>query len=257
MPEFSGYEPPIWQKFLWGDDIRSTSWIPIGAAIDRLAAWEPEPQVKAVEYLKSGIWTASFQRARILSGTVQMSPKGGFTAQLNSVGRSWNGGGEQTLGTGVLGKAFWHREHAKAGATWSFEVGFIFPDGARLELNRGEIEAFHGAFDEDLADTEFVGLRFTAHGVGISEFDVDATAPARGQASAVRQSSFDWESAFADVAAEFYHDLQFEDVNARGVSAKVIEALRRSFEARKLKVPENSSLKSKARILVGALRSRI
>lgn len=189
-----------------------------------------------------------------------MSPKGGFNTQLNSLGRRLNKGVDQTLGTGCLTKDFWHAAHAKANATWSFETGWIWPAGARLEIERGEVEAFHGVPDDgdELKDTEFWGFRFTAYGVGICSFDVDATSPsvARVHGTAVRQSSFDWESAFADVAAEFYHDLQFDDVHARGVSVKVIDALRRSFEARKLQVPELSSLKSKARILVGALRSK-
>ena len=71
-----------------------------------------------------------------------------------------------------------------------------------------------------------------------------------------RPTTYDWEEAFADVAAAFYHDEAYEDINARGVQTKIIELLMASFEKRKKRVPARDSCKPKANKLLGALRSR-
>lgn len=69
-----------------------------------------------------------------------------------------------------------------------------------------------------------------------------------------RGTMYDWESAFADVAAALYFDLEFQDTHARGVPAELQRALQQSFIARGLRVPEESTLKKKAQVLAGALR---
>ncbi len=70
-----------------------------------------------------------------------------------------------------------------------------------------------------------------------------------------RASQFNWEAAFADVATWLYYDADIPDINALGVQTQIIDALRQSFENRKLVSPSDASLKSKARIIMGSLRS--
>lgn len=251
--------PDPWETYVYEAEIRKSSWVSLKDALQRLAVWHDSPQATAVEYLMSGLWSASYQRARVRRGVAKVSPKGGFKAQLSAAGHSWGGKHIDTvLSSGMLTKRFWHRQHAIAGVEWDFETGFLWPDGARIDIAKGEVEAFHGEFSEDVEESEFLAYRITAFGLGISESDVDATAPSATTTmkQGTRQTAFDWETAIADVAADFYFDLEFEDVNARGVQTEIIEALRKSFERRKLRVPELSSLKAKARILLGALRSK-
>jgi hypothetical protein len=65
---------------------------------------------------------------------------------------------------------------------------------------------------------------------------------------------YDWEAAFADVAASFHFDENFSNPGARGVQTKIVELLRRSFRRRKLPEPGDTILKEKAAKLQGALR---
>jgi len=71
-----------------------------------------------------------------------------------------------------------------------------------------------------------------------------------------RSSTYDWEAAFADVAAEFYHGLEFANLDARGVQTEIIKRLRSSFELRGMPVPSDDTLKPKANKLLGALRAK-
>lgn len=257
MDEYHGQFDPEWCSFLRYEDIRNQPWVTITTAFTRLKAWEDEPQNVAIEYLQSGVWTASFGRARIRGGPKQMSAKP--VQILHRLGEPFTGECvDQALGTGILERKFWMRCHEDAGAKWVFETSLFWPEGARIDVERGEVEALHGIISDAVKDDEFLAYRITAYAVSISEYDVDATAPLRGNKidQLPRRSTFDWEAAFADVAADFYFDLEFEDVGARGVQTKIVDALRESFERRNLRVPELSSLKSKAKILVGALRSK-
>ena len=114
---------------------------------------------------------------------------------------------------------------------WGHEesVGFVYmeTDAYSVEV---EVEALE----------KLLGLR------------IDATEVA-GQG---RATKFDWEAAFADVAARFYHDIQFDDLEAKGVQSQIIDLLRASFESRGLAVPTDDTLKPKARKLLGALRAK-
>jgi hypothetical protein len=71
-----------------------------------------------------------------------------------------------------------------------------------------------------------------------------------------RGTKYDWEAAFADVAARFYHDIQFDDLSAKGVQTAIIDLLRSSFDGRGLPIPSDDTLKPKARKLLGALRGK-
>ncbi|MDC8755202.1 hypothetical protein OIK40_11185 [Erythrobacter sp. sf7] len=77
-----------------------------------------------------------------------------------------------------------------------------------------------------------------------------------GPESAVRRTVFDWEAAFADVAAALYHDVQFANLEAKGVQTELIRLLRSSFERRGVPIPSDDTLKPKARKLLGALRAK-
>lgn len=71
-----------------------------------------------------------------------------------------------------------------------------------------------------------------------------------------RATTYDWEAAFADVAAAFYHDIEFQSLEARGVQTEIVDLLRSSFESRGVAVPSDDTLKPKARKLLGALRAK-
>jgi hypothetical protein len=106
-------------------------------------------------------------------------------------------------------------------------------------------------------------------GFGLVEYDVfsveverEAVARLMGiipdakRESNAHPSRYDWEAAFADVAAAFYHDTEFENINARGVQAEIVQMMLDSFERRGLAVPAADSCKPKAAKLLGALRAR-
>jgi hypothetical protein len=78
----------------------------------------------------------------------------------------------------------------------------------------------------------------------------------RAKVPSQRATKYDWEAAFADVAAQFYHNVSFENLDARGVQGEIIRLLRSSFEGRKLAVPSDDTLKPKARMLLGSLRGK-
>ena len=108
--------------------------------------------------------------------------------------------------------------------------------------------------------TGFVYMETDAYSV---EIEADAlkrllglTIETQDTASQGRNTKFDWEAAFADVAVRFYHDIEFDDLQAKGVQTDIIDMLRASFEARGLAVPSDDTLKPKARKLLGALRAR-
>lgn len=87
--------------------------------------------------------------------------------------------------------------------------------------------------------------------VGITSEPKQETGQAVG-----RRTTYDWEAAFADVAARLYLDVQFPDLEARGVQTELIGLLRDSFEERRLPVPAFETLKPKAKKILGALRSK-
>lgn len=57
-----------------------------------------------------------------------------------------------------------------------------------------------------------------------------------------RSTKYDWEAAFADVAACFDHDIQFDDLSSKGVQSEIINLLRSSFEGTEL--PTGTGLNS-------------
>jgi len=68
-------------------------------------------------------------------------------------------------------------------------------------------------------------------------------------------TAYDWESAFADVAAALYFDIEFERVDARGAQQEIVRLLRKSFEKRGKAEPGETMLKAKARKIQASLRS--
>lgn len=155
-----------------------------------------------------------------------------------------------------LGTWFWERGHGSAPSQpKKLDVDWFEPNlWSDWDIGDFGIKRW---FSED-ADTpqwemhEAAGVMFDRrqldHLVGVSP---DAMA-----AKNTRSTKFDWEVAFADVAARLYYDCDWPDVHARGVQTDIENALRNSFVRRKLPVPEETSLKNKARIILGALRAK-
>lgn len=119
--------------------------------------------------------------------------------------------------------------------------------------------------DEWFGDDDDAGFRYSTTDLYSVEIEADAmhrffgfneaNSASQDAIQNSRPTSYDWEAAFADVAAKLYSDLAFDDVNARGVQKEIINALRQSFEERKVAVPSDDTLKPKARKIVGALRA--
>ncbi len=109
------------------------------------------------------------------------------------------------------------------------------------------------------ADIGFIYREFDAFSVEVESEAVERILGTTTKANAAirqRATKYDWESAFADVAAELYHDIEFANLNARGVQTEIIALLRKSFESRGLAVPSDDTLKPKAAKLLGALRGK-
>lgn len=107
-----------------------------------------------------------------------------------------------------------------------------------------------------------VGFSYTSEDLFAVEVDAEAVRKiigwqlAKAGDPAARTTKYDWEAAFAYVAARLYHDESFDDVNAQGVQARIIELLLDSFERRNVAMPSAESCKKKARIIVGEIRSK-
>ncbi len=140
-----------------------------------------------------------------------------------------------------------------------------YPDWISADWQRGEFLSLGVRESTDAENRTTYSCSF-AHGAGVmidrEQLDIfypGIAQPASTASSDVtaraRSTTYDWEAAFADVAAMLYSDLEFEDVNARGVQAQIVGALRTSFEKRRLPIPSDDTLKPKARMIVGALRA--
>lgn len=134
-----------------------------------------------------------------------------------------------------------------------------FADWQRGEFRVAEI---HARYLKKTDDSEYV--EEPSH-VGITTFynvefllaDLNSIAPLRQEKfHNGRSSKFDWEAAFADVSSWLFHEAEIPDVNANGVQKAIVDELRKSFLNRNLAVPEDTSLKNKARKIMGALRSK-
>lgn len=107
-------------------------------------------------------------------------------------------------------------------------------------------------FEDDIG---FVYMESDAYAVEIEATALNRLLGLRVSLPAEQQTTrYDWEAAFADVAARFYHDVQFENIEARGVQAEIERMLIASFEKRGVAIPSPETCKPKARKLLGALR---
>lgn len=102
-------------------------------------------------------------------------------------------------------------------------------------------------------DEDLYGLEVCAE--GLTKLVKANPKPNEDRQQAVgRATTYDWEAAFADVAARLYLDVELPDLNARGVQTQIIDLLRESFENRGLPTPATDTLKPKAKKILGALR---
>jgi hypothetical protein len=235
--------------------------VPLDVAVKRLERWEGEGrgQQAAIDYLRTGVWSAFCQRAHLRVGSVAYFGEGEFAQALRKLDKEYTKGFiSRPLPASHLTQKFWRPEHKNAGSDWELGEGFMWPDGARMQLERGLVETFTGFFHDDDQIDAFRAVRATAYGVQIYEYDVEAVAPQLTSVPVVegRKTVYDWEAAFADVAAELYHRIEFANLDAKGVQTEIIGLLRASFEERQLSVPTDDTLKPKARKLLGALRAK-
>ena len=236
-------------------------WTPLSQAQSQVAAWEgvERSREKLIEYLQQGIIAARCARAKCEGRAMRSeadSPKGIRNDwHFHCSGRFM----DQLLGTAEIKAKFWRPIHSESDKDWIFGE-FIHPEMAFVDWDRGEVRSFYAESIKGHAGDDFYGMFITAYGVELNAAHLNAVAPLRSQSPSneptARSSKFNWEAAFADVAARLYHDLQFENLEALGVQTAIIDALRQSFERRKLPVPEETSLKNKARIILGALRAK-
>lgn len=233
----------------------------LDVAVKRLERWEGEGkgQQAAIDYLRTGVWSAFCQRAHLRVGSLAFFGHGEFGQALCRLESEYPKGSiNRPLPACHLTQKFWLPEHKNAGSDWELGNGFMWPEGARIQLERGLVETFTGFFHDDDRVDAFQAVRATAYRVQIYEYDVEAVAPeiASAPVSEGRKTVYDWEAAFADVAAELYHRIEFANLDAKGVQTEIIRLLRASFEERQLSIPTDDTLKPKARKLLGALRAK-
>ncbi len=131
----------------------------------------------------------------------------------------------------------------------------------KTDWERGHFSWRMLAYHRDGEGWGHVGFSYSSEDLFAVEIDAEAVRKIIGWQVAeagdpiARTTKYDWEAAFAFVAARFFHDEEFEDVNARGVQARVAELLLDSFEKRKVALPSAESCKKKASIIVGELRA--
>lgn len=103
-----------------------------------------------------------------------------------------------------------------------------------------------------LSERSCVGMEVESHIVRkLVSPNVEDKSPVRH-----RGTKYNWEAAFADVAAQFYQGRDFDDLEARGVQAEIQKMLLDSFAERGLEIPSPDSAKVKAKTILGALRSQ-
>ena len=172
----------------------------------------------------------------------------------------FSGGGEAAFhGCYQLPKTFWGHPHHENSA-WTGSVTIPFCEGFMADWSIGKFGAIYDRHNlshhlEEPLETVAIG-QLVCFAVAFQKSDIEATFGRLPGPKVVRNSTYDWEAAFADVAAQLYRDIDFPDINARGVQSELIGLLRDSFESRKLPVPADDTLKPKAKKLLGALRSK-
>lgn len=249
--------------FLWESDDYGTSWISVLEAEKRIAVWEEAVNARSilVEHLMNGVCAAGAVKAFVKASKMKYSDDfDTFDKILDHFNKPRYRTGEMSrvFGHVDISKEFWQSLHVNANSTWNGGRGFLWAEGAFSDWARGEFGVFVGSAHDSLSDQVFLGRIIKLYGVRILEEDIDAIAPKRSQKSdsiVGRPTRFNWEVAFADVAAWLHSDADIPDINALGVQAQIIERLRKSFIARGTEVPEDTSLKNKAKIIMGALRS--
>lgn len=248
----------------WESDNERARWVPIPIAEKRIAAWgvAESARSKLIEYLMNGVVQAGADKAFIRAKPMKIFGKSASIEQVESDFNNFSGNArlERILsGPGTISPKFWEKIHASSNGKWETEEGFLWPTAVFSDWERGEFGVFTGEVFEPSEDDEFFGGIVRLYGVQILEIDIDAVAPERSITSRSpdgRTTKFDWEAAFADVAAWLFSDADIPDVNAKGVQSMIIDRLRQSFLERGMGQPEDTSLKNKARIIMGALRAK-
>jgi hypothetical protein len=188
----------------------------------------------------------------------RMQGQGGrfvYTDPLRILSRFWR---HQGFGDGNP----FENNHPWTGSysTWSgrattadWQLGKFGLVGGTLAINASQVTN-HG-WEQPPPEALAIG-QTVLFGVHFAREDIERHFGKTAEPTSVRSSEYDWPQAFADVAAEFFHNVQFHDLNARGVQTEIIGLLRQSFEDRNLKVPSDETLKTKAKMMLGALRSK-
>lgn len=157
-------------------------------------------------------------------------------------------------------KRFWDKKHLTNNNVWE---GIIdsFSNAIRANWNNN---IFSLAEMQDFVfEIPYPIGYYHLYGVKVNKNDLDIVAPAnviKEQANfnnqpVERLSKFDWEAAFADVAAWLFYDADIPNVNTRGVQSQIEIALGDSFAKRNLPTPSEGTLRKKARIICASLRA--
>ena len=225
-------------------------WVACREAVDIVAANKPgDAKAIIVGRCRRGLLDA---RAEI------------FTSQYsNMFDDEWDGHWERTLPRPLENTT--RRLELLAPDFWSHPFETAGPDmpagpfgGESADWAIGDFSVWQMHFrDEPRGDG---WERHSAAGVAFNRRQLSAfvggAASLVGAESVSRRTVFDWEAAFADVAAALYHDVQFANLEAKGVQAELVRLLRSSFESRCVPIPSDDTLKPKARKLLGALRAK-
>lgn len=171
----------------------------------------------------------------------------------------YEGAEEAFHGCFSVPKSLWENDHSES-TEWVGETGYPWMTGSIANWSIGKFGSLYerSNINDWGNEPEKKGAtgQLVCLAVEFLESDIEAVFGKLGGARSSRGTKYDWEAAFADVAAAFYHDVEFESLEAQGVQKKVIELLRSSFEKRGLAVPSDDTLKPKARAILGALRAK-
>lgn len=232
--------------------------MPAAELFGRLSA---QRRMELVSYLRTGLVRAFATHAFVQLRFGQNESFKSTDEILKWIGKfRYYGGGERAFhGCYQVPQWFWHPEHSE-NSDWEGDLSFPFCEAYSSEWSIGKFGAIFDRLDvfdpgHEPPEKQAIG-QVIYFAVTFQRADIEATFGQIENSSAGRSATYDWQAAYADVAASLYHDVEFENLEARGVQKKIIDMLRTSFEERGLPVPADDTLKPKAKQILGSLRSK-
>jgi hypothetical protein len=277
MSKWHGWPPDIDEKDLDQNYINGTEWLLFADAVNCLSDNPkfPEPQDAIRKQLQSGLARSCAARLRIeiarISAFDLEDQEPWKYPHTVSHHRNNNGGGVTILDDVLIPAEFWtmlmFSKRDRPAWRGKMKIGHsaYLCDWEQNEVSRIRVRKTEW-FPEDEPEPQFqyeIEYR-TLVDVSIERAAIKRLSPSALQPSAVgrpqteseRATKYDWLGAFAHVAAVLCYDEVIENPNKHGTQAKIERIMAQWFLDGGDEQPSPARLKTQAKIIMGALRSK-